>query len=76
MANVAAVSLAIGYPTAASVPHSIVNGFKVCLASPVLHWECYIDVLLVELVGSCGGNGYRVQGSGAGEMVVRWAAYD
>ena len=31
MANIAAVSLAIGYPTAASVPHSIVNGFKVCV---------------------------------------------
>lgn len=30
--NVAAVSLAIGYPTAASVPHSIVNGFKNLLA--------------------------------------------
>ena len=26
----AAVSLQIGYPTLASVPHSIVNGFKVC----------------------------------------------
>jgi len=30
--NIAAVSLAIGYPTAASVPHSIVNGMKKCLA--------------------------------------------
>lgn len=29
IANVASVSLAIGYPTVASVPHSIVNGFKV-----------------------------------------------
>jgi len=28
LANVASVSLAIGYPTIASVPHSIVNGFK------------------------------------------------
>lgn len=28
VANVAAVSLAIGYPTVASVPHSIANGFK------------------------------------------------
>jgi len=32
LANVAAVSLAIGYPTVASVPHSIVNGFKNLLA--------------------------------------------
>jgi len=32
LANVAAVSLAIGYPTVASVPHSIVNGFKKLLA--------------------------------------------
>jgi len=32
VANIAAVSLAIGYPTAASVPHSIVNGFKNLLA--------------------------------------------
>jgi len=28
IANVASVSLEIGYPTAASVPHSIINGFK------------------------------------------------
>merc|ERR1712014_102714 len=32
IANIAAVSLAIGYPTAASAPHSIVNGFKNLLA--------------------------------------------
>jgi len=30
--NIACVSLAIGYPTVASVPHSIVNGFKNLLA--------------------------------------------
>jgi len=30
--NVAAVSLQIGYPTVASVPHSIINGFKNLLA--------------------------------------------
>jgi len=30
--NVACVSLAIGYPTAASAPHSLVNGFKRLLA--------------------------------------------
>uniref|UniRef100_H2YYU2 60S acidic ribosomal protein P0 n=1 Tax=Ciona savignyi TaxID=51511 RepID=H2YYU2_CIOSA len=30
--NVAAVCLAIGYPTVASVPHSIINGFKNLLA--------------------------------------------
>ena len=39
IANVASVSLEIGYPTVASVPHSIVNGFKnvaaVCLESDV-----------------------------------------
>jgi len=32
LANVASVSLAIGYPTIASVPHSVVNGFKNLLA--------------------------------------------
>lgn len=32
VANVASVSLAIGYPTVASVPHSLVNGFKNLLA--------------------------------------------
>ena len=32
VANVAAVSLAVGFPTAASAPHSIVNGMKNCLA--------------------------------------------
>merc|ERR1711972_77232 len=35
ISNIAAASLAIGYPTVASVPHSIVNGFRnlaaVCL---------------------------------------------
>jgi large subunit ribosomal protein LP0 len=30
--NVAAVSLKIGYPTMASAPHSIANGFKNCMA--------------------------------------------
>lgn len=30
--NIAAVSLAIGYPTVCSVPHSIINGFKNLLA--------------------------------------------
>lgn len=30
--NVAAVSLEIGYPTLASAPHSIINGFKNLLA--------------------------------------------
>lgn len=39
IANVAAVSLAIGYPTTASVPHSIINGFKnvaaVCLEADI-----------------------------------------
>merc|ERR1719309_800917 len=32
VANVAALSLAIGYPTVASVPHSVVNGMKNLLA--------------------------------------------
>ncbi|XP_039765745.1 60S acidic ribosomal protein P0 [Pararge aegeria] len=32
VANVAALSLAIGYPTVASAPHSIANGFKNLLA--------------------------------------------
>jgi len=30
--NVAAVSLAVGYPTVASAPHSVINGFKNLLA--------------------------------------------
>lgn len=36
VANVAAVSLAIGYPTIASAPHSIINGFKNLLAVSVM----------------------------------------
>merc|ERR1712150_277491 len=32
VANVAAMSLAINYPTVASVPHSVVNGMKNLLA--------------------------------------------
>jgi len=39
VSNVAAASLAIGYPTVASVPHSIINGFKnvaaVCLETDI-----------------------------------------
>lgn len=30
--NIAAISLKIGYPTLASVPHSVVNGLKNCMA--------------------------------------------
>lgn len=35
IANIASVSLASGYPTAASIPHSVVNGFKNVLAVAV-----------------------------------------
>merc|ERR1739848_796389 len=39
ISNIAAVSLAVGYPTVASVPHSIVNGFRnvaaVCLEADI-----------------------------------------
>lgn len=39
ISNVATVSLAVGYPTVASVPHSIINGFKnvaaVCLEADI-----------------------------------------
>lgn len=39
ISNVAAASLAIGYPTVASVPHSIINGFRnvaaVCLEADI-----------------------------------------
>jgi len=39
ISNIAAASLAIGYPTVASVPHSVVNGFKniaaVCLEADI-----------------------------------------
>jgi len=39
ISNIAAASLAMGYPTAASVPHSIVNGFRnvaaVCLEADI-----------------------------------------
>jgi len=34
--NIAAISLSIGYPTACSAPHSIVNGFKKLLALAVM----------------------------------------
>lgn len=35
MSNVAAVSLAVGYPTKVSVPHSVLNGYKNLLAVAV-----------------------------------------
>jgi len=36
VANIAAISLAAGYPTVASIPHSIVNGYKNLLAISVV----------------------------------------
>ena len=39
----AAVSLQIGYPTLASVPHSIVNGFKVCDRLVCVHSTLFIS---------------------------------
>ena len=33
--EVASVSLAVGYPTLASVPHSVINGYKNLLAVSV-----------------------------------------
>jgi len=30
--NIAAIGLQIGYPTIATVPHSLINGFKSCVA--------------------------------------------
>lgn len=35
VANVTSVCLRIGYPTVASVPHSVINGYKRVLALPV-----------------------------------------
>jgi large subunit ribosomal protein LP0 len=35
MSNVAALSLAVGYPTKVSVPHSVLNGYKNLLAVAV-----------------------------------------
>jgi len=39
ISNIASISLAVGYPTVASVPHSIINGFKkiaaVCLETDI-----------------------------------------
>merc|ERR1712141_123949 len=32
VSNIASISLAIGYPTVASAPHSLINGFKNLLA--------------------------------------------
>lgn len=32
IANVAAISLAVNYPTLASIPHSVINGYKNVLA--------------------------------------------
>ena len=61
MANVAAVSLAIGYPTAASVPHSIVNGFKVCTLCKERHSDMLTNFLL-ESVGCGCSNRHHLQG--------------
>ena len=35
--NIASVSLQIGYPTVASVPHSVINGFKVCYFTKLIN---------------------------------------
>lgn len=47
VANVASVSLAIGYPTVASVPHSVINGFKNLLAVAI---EADIDFKEAQMV--------------------------
>ena len=51
----AAVSLQIGYPTVASVPHSIANGFKVCdslslcvCILPHLMKNFYIIIIIIQ----------------------------
>ena len=51
VANVAAVSLQIGYPTVASVPHSIVNGFKRLLAVAVATDITFPEAEQVRAVG-------------------------
>ena len=53
VSNVAAVSLQIGYPTLASVPHSVVNGFKVhsTILSPLsAHLTMYACVCFQNLL--------------------------
>ena len=55
MTNVAAVSLEIGYPTVASVPHSIVNGFKVlysnvCYNVSIIYYDRISLLLLLLLI--------------------------
>ena len=50
--KVAAVSLQIGYPTLASVPHSIVNGFKNLLAVAVATDITFPEADQVESVSS------------------------
>lgn len=47
--NIASVSLEIGYPTLASVPHSIVNGLKNLIAIAV---ETDISFKEAEMVSS------------------------
>ena len=50
--NIAAVSLQIGYPTAPSVPHSIINGFKVSIflsAAEIILLFYYQNVLAIAL---------------------------
>ena len=47
MRNIASVCLEIGYPTLASIPHSIINGYKRVLAVAV---ETEISFPLAEKV--------------------------
>lgn len=50
MRNIASVCLEIGYPTLASVPHSVINGYKKVLAVAV---ETDYSFPLAEKVQKC-----------------------
>ena len=68
VANLASVCLAIGYPTVASAPHSIVNGFKNLLAVAAVTEvdfpeaatiKEYIKVRFFLLRRTCNSDGFR-----------------
>lgn len=65
LANIAALSLAVDYPTLASIPHSVINGYKNVLAIAI---ETDYSFPLADKVG---GAGVLVRGSQEGLFVWR-----
>ena len=70
VANIASVSLAIGYPTVASVPHSIANGFKNLLAIAAVTDISFKEAEQVSNAESVAESNIKGLGGGVADILV------